>query len=84
MNQEEQVTTTTTTTTEVVLPVEPSPKKQLPESAAAEVASPAKAPEKEEEPEDLNTTVRVAKDSSVRKLITFVMARLERGGEVTI
>ena len=35
-------------------------------------------------PEDFNATVRVAKESSVRKLISFVMYRLERGGTVTI
>ena len=39
---------------------------------------------KEEKPEDFNATVRIAKDSSVRKLITYVMSRLEGGGVVTL
>jgi len=34
--------------------------------------------------EAANATVRVAKDSSTRKLITFVMSRLENGGTVTL
>mmetsp|Transcript_26608 Transcript_26608/g.35592 ORF Transcript_26608/g.35592 Transcript_26608/m.35592 type:complete len:115 (+) Transcript_26608:129-473(+) len=36
------------------------------------------------EPENFNANVRIAKDSSVRKLISFVMSRLERGGTVTL
>lgn len=32
----------------------------------------------------MDANVRIAKDSSVRKLISFVMSRLERGGTVTL
>lgn len=32
----------------------------------------------------MDVNVRIAKDSSVRKLISFVMGRLERGGTVTL
>ena len=45
--------------------------------AAAKAAKP-------EEPESMDANVRIAKDSSVRKLISFVMSRLERGGTVTL
>ena len=34
--------------------------------------------------EEVNAIVRVSKDSQVRKLISFVMGRLERGGTVTL
>ena len=36
------------------------------------------------QPENFDATVRVAKDSSVHRLITFVMSRLEGDGKVTI
>ena len=32
----------------------------------------------------MDANVRIAKDSSVRKLISFVMSRLDRGGTVTL
>ena len=34
--------------------------------------------------EEVDATVRISKDSQVRKLISFVMGRLERGGTVTL
>ena len=36
------------------------------------------------EPENFDAIVRIAKESSVRKLISFVMSRVERGGQVTL
>jgi len=47
-------------------------------AAAADEASVVK------EPANFDANVRVAKESSVRKLISFVMGRLERGGRVTL
>ena len=36
------------------------------------------------EPENFDANVRIARESSVRKLISFVMSRLEKGGRVTL
>ena len=36
------------------------------------------------EPENFDAIVRIARESSVRKLISFVMSRIERGGQVTL
>ena len=52
--------------------------------AADEDASKDIKEETSQEPENFDATVRVAKDSSVRKLISFVMYRLERGGVITV
>lgn len=63
---------------------EPSAAAQLKSSSsAAEDKAPA-AQASKDEPENMNANVRIAKDSSVRKLISFVMGRLERGGTVTL
>ena len=37
-----------------------------------------------EEEDQLDVTVRISKDSQVRKLISFVIGRLDRGGTVTL
>lgn len=56
-----------------------------PAAVAVEVdASKDNKEETSQEPENFDATVRVAKDSSVRKLISFVMYRLERGGVITV
>ena len=50
---------------------------------ATETASSNPRPATEEE-DQLDVTVRISKDSQVRKLISFVMNRLDRGGTVTL
>lgn len=52
--------------------------------AETQVATATENPTESAEPENFDATVRVAKESSVRKLITFVMSRLDRDGKVTI
>ena len=63
-----------------------SPAKAAEQVARAKEEKPHKAPAaaRQSDPEELNANVRVAKESSTRKLISFVMGRLERGGTVTL
>ena len=54
------------------------------QTSSAEAGDDAAVEKQPEEPENMDANVRIAKDSSVRKLISFVMGRLERGGTVTL
>lgn len=49
-----------------------------------EVAKTSNPDESNAEGQNMDTIVRIAKDSYTRNLISFVMHRLERGGKVTL
>lgn len=65
-------------------PIQPQTKKEESHFVEAIDAPLATIDENPVKPQDFDATVRVAKDSSVRKLISFVMSRLEQGGTVTV
>lgn len=90
MNTEE-LTATSAAQAAKSSPAKESPATAAVDSEATAAANPAKAEESNNSnppaaatEEEINPTVRVSKDSQVRKLISFVMGRLERGNTVTL
>ena len=93
MNSEEAQSTTDTTTTQAqAAPSSPTlsasaaaeaPKVNEVEAASTDVAATETLAD-DASPENLDANVRIAKDTSVRRLISFVMSRVERGGKVTL